>query len=402
MKKSKTWGMFIILYLSCLAIGLTQMKVPPVMVTLSQVFSVSMTSVAWLSNVFYIAGIVLAIPGAIILNKLGPKKMGLGILFFLAIGNFIGWQTNDFNLLMLSRLIEGFGFSFGTMLGIVLISQWFQPKTANVVIGIFSTFPAAGAMIMLNFGAGWAASMGWRSLWIICGVYTVIMAVLYALVIKTPAPQPLPEGVPAPPKVSMKEGLLNGKALLLGICFGCGIFVMMAFSNLYFTIFMEYYATGIQKASLYAGLTGGLGIVFSIVSGILVARTGKPAVIILLSFICLSVTCFFTFTLGSNIAYLAHVIGITLFTGLIIPAVLCLGPTTAKHPQLIGAAMALINLVYFIGGLLSTPVVTAVCEKNGWPAGRIPLLIVCAIGIFVTLIFMALDKKKSLAEKVEL
>ncbi len=395
MKKSKAWGMFIVLYLSCLAIGLTQMKVPPVMVVLSGAFNVSMTSVAWLSNVFYIAGIVLAIPGAIILNKLGPKKMGLGILLFLAIGNFLGWQSNDFNLLLISRLIEGIGFSFGTMLGIVLISQWFEPKTANIVIGIFSTFPAAGAMIMLNFGAGWAASMGWRSLWIMCGIYSVVMGVLYALVIKTPDPRPQPEGVPAPPKVSMKEGMLNGKALLMGICFGCSIFVLMAFSNLYFTIFMEYYATGVQKASMYAGLTGGLGIVFSIFSGILVARTGKPAVIILLSFVCLTITCFFTFMLGSDTAYLAHVIGITLFTGLIIPAVLCLAPSTAKHPQFIGAAMALINLVYFIGGLLSTPVVAAVCEKSGWPAGRIPLLIVCAIGIFVSIIFMAVDKKKA-------
>jgi len=395
MKKSKAWGMFIILYLSCLAIGLTQMKVPPIMVMLSGVFNVSMTSVAWLSNVFYIAGIVLAVPGAIIMNKLGTKKMGLLILFFLAIGNFIGSQTNNFNVLMIIRLIEGIGFSFGTMLGIVLISQWFEPKTANVVIGIFSTFPAAGAMIMLNFGAGWAASMGWRSLWIICGVYSIVMAVLYALVIKAPAPQPMPEGVPAPPKVSMKEGLLNGKALLLGICFGCGIFVMMAFSNLYFTIFMQYYATGVQKASMYAGLTGGLGIIFSIISGILVARTGKPTLIILISFICLAITSFFTFMLGSDTAYLVHVIGITLFTGLIIPAVLCLGPATAKHPQFIGAAMALINLVYFIGGLLSTPVVTAVCEKSGWPAGRIPLLIVCAIGVIACIIFMAVDKKKA-------
>lgn len=365
------------------------------MVVLSGAFNVSMTSVAWLSNVFYIAGIVLAIPGAIILNKLGPKKMGLGILLFLAIGNFLGWQSNDFNLLLISRLIEGIGFSFGTMLGIVLISQWFEPKTANIVIGIFSTFPAAGAMIMLNFGAGWAASMGWRSLWIMCGIYSVVMGVLYALVIKTPDPRPQPEGVPAPPKVSMKEGMLNGKALLMGICFGCSIFVLMAFSNLYFTIFMEYYATGVQKASTYAGLTGGLGIVFSIFSGILVARTGKPAVIILLSFVCLTITCFFTFMLGSDTAYLAHVIGITLFTGLIIPAVLCLAPSTAKHPQFIGAAMALINLVYFIGGLLSTPVVAAVCEKSGWPAGRIPLLIVCALGIFVSIIFMAVDKKKA-------
>jgi predicted MFS family arabinose efflux permease len=387
--------MFIVLYLSVLAIGLTQMKVPPIMGMLPEVFGVNMTSIAWLSNIFYVMGIALGLPGALILNKVGPKRMGIMILAFLSAGGILGVITDSFPVMLISRLIEGVGFSFGTMLGIVLINQWFEPKTANIAVGIFSTFPAAGAMIMLNFGAMWAAARGWKILWYICIIYSLVMLVLYALVIKAPESPPAPSGAPTAPKVSMPAGLKNGRALILGICFGCGIFVMMAFSNLYVSIFAGFYELPIEQASFYAGLTGSIGIVVSIICGILVSRTGKPALIMLISFFLLGITCFFTFRLGSNAAYLLHVIGITVFTGLIIPSILCLAPLTAKRPEHIGAAMAVVNEIYFIGALLSSPVVTAVAEGSGWPAATVPLMVVCVLGLVTTIVYMAASKSRA-------
>lgn len=397
MKKSKAWGMFIVLYLACLAIGLCQFKVPPIMPVLAEAFNVSMTSVAWLSNIFYVTGIILAIPGAFILNKLGPKKTGIGILLFLVVGGILGVISKNFSLMLFSRFVEGIGFSFGTMLGIVLINQWFEPKTASVATGIFSTFPAFGAMIMLSFGATWASLWGWEVLWYISIIYSVIMIFAFGIFITAPTVQPQGSDAQGPVNVISIEGLKNGRALILGICLGCAIFVMLAFSNLYFTIFTEFYGLSVQSASFYAGLTGFLGIICCILSGILVSRTGKPIIIIGVSFILLAVTCFFTFMLKSNMGYLLHVVSITLFTNLIIPAVLCTVPLTAKRPEFISMAMGLTNEIYFIGSLLSAPVVTAVIEKQGWSAARIPLIIVCLIGLAFCAIYTAINKKEEQA-----
>ena len=392
MSNSRKWGMFIILYLSCFAVGVTQVKVPPVMLTLAEAFDVSLTSIAWLSNIYYVTGVILAIPGAFILNKLGPRKMGITILLFLAIGGFVGAITTNFYIMLFSRVIEGVGFTFSAMVGIVLINQWFEGKSLSLAIGLFSTFSASAAMIMLNFGALWSAAFGWKVLWYISIIISIIMLVFFILFIKTNEELQVQDNN-IEEHHSVLDGLKNMRAIILGLCFACSGFVMLAFANLYVTIFESYYGLTIEKASFYSGFIGIIGILASILCGIIISRLKKPELLILVLFIVLSVTCIFTFRLGSDATYLLHVIIVSFCTSMIVPIVFFLAPRTVKSPSQIGSAMSIINLIYFIGALLSAPVVTAVLENHGWSAATIPLVSVSVIGTVICIIYIMVAKK---------
>ena len=75
MKKNNKWLMFLILLISAITVGVSQLKIAAVMQDVAAALGVSTTQAALLMSVFTIAGIVLAIPGAAIQDKMGPKNL---------------------------------------------------------------------------------------------------------------------------------------------------------------------------------------------------------------------------------------------------------------------------------------------------------------------------------------
>ena len=395
MAKSKKWGMFIVLYFSCFSVGITQNKVPPILGQLAEVFDVSLTSAAWLSNIYYVTGIILSIPGAFILNKYGPKKTGLAVLFFLALGGILGVATSNYYVMLFSRVLEGVGFTFSAMLGIVLINLWFEGKTLGIIVGIFSTFSAAAAIIMLNFGAIWSIAFGWKFLWYISIILSIIMFIFFAIFIKIPEkPSTLIEQKEMPIR-SVFEVFRNGRVIILGLCFASSGFVMLAFANLYVTIFVRFYGLAIEKASFYSGFFGICGVVFSIICGFIIAKMKKPERLMLFLFVLLSFVSAFAFKLTSDSSYLLHVILISTCTSMTVPIIFSLAPKIVKTHDQLGAAMSIINLLYITGALISAPVVTYVLENVGWTAATIPLVAVSVLGVVFCLVYIGLSKRAS-------
>ena len=83
MKKNNKWLMFLILLISAITVGVSQLKIAAVMQDVAAALGVSTTQAALLMSVFTIAGIVLAIPGAAIQDKMGPKNLLLLLMVWL-------------------------------------------------------------------------------------------------------------------------------------------------------------------------------------------------------------------------------------------------------------------------------------------------------------------------------
>jgi predicted MFS family arabinose efflux permease len=388
MKRNK-WLLFIVLYLSACAVSLNQFKVPPIMGELSQQFSVGIPQVALLMTAFSLVGIILALPSGILVEKLGIKKLGVGVLLCLAAGSAIGALAGtNFTILMLGRVIEGFANALMLMLGILLINRWFEPDKVGMPTGLFTTFPAIAPLIMLNIGGGIAATAGWNSLWWGGAAYAALCAVLFALFIEVPEIEvpPVPNGT-QPPSVWAAFG--NGRAWLLAIAQGSCAFLLFAFLTAYPQIFEGFYKLPAAKANSLSSLSGLFGLIICIISGALVQMTGKPALINTISFAGLTVSCGLTFTLGSSTAlFVAHIFAISLFTGLVIPAVLAVAPTVAKTPLHIGPTIAMVNFVYYIGMAIGAPLVSqAGGGSAGWPGALTLLIAIAALGLVACGIF---------------
>lgn len=392
--KLNKWVMFIALYISACAVSFNQFKVPPIMGVLAEKFSVPIPDVALLMTAFTIVGIVLALPAGLLVQKVGIKPLGIGVLLCLTAGSALGALSTNFTMLLVSRVLEGCANALILMLGIMLINLWFEPSKVGVPTGIFTTFPALAPLVMFNIGAQITQSTGWQTLWWGGTVFALVAVVLFLLCIRVPRVEapPLAEGEKAP---SILAGFANGKAWLLALSQGVIAFLLFTFLTIYPQIFMGYYGLDDITANYVASFNGLFGVFVCILSGVLIQRTGKPALITTISFVGLVVSVALTFMLGESVnIYIVHVLAVSLFTGLVIPAVLAVAPAIAKTPLHIGATIALVNFVYYIGMAMGAPLITGMAETGGWTSTLVPLVGAAALGLLAAIVFMVTNRKK--------
>ena len=395
--KINKWLMFVALYVSACAVSFNQFKVPPIMGVLAEEFKVSIPEVALLMTAFTIVGIILALPAGLLVGKIGIKPLGIGVLCCLAAGSLLGAFSTSFTMLLVSRILEGCANALILMLGIMLISNWFAPEKVGVPIGVFTTFPALAPLVMLNIGAPISAQFGWQSLWWGGAALAALAILLFAMLIQVPAaaPDAAPQGEKPP---SILAGFSNGRAWLLAIAQGAVAVLLFTFLTIYPLIVEGRYGLPTLEANGIASTSGLFGIFVCILSGVLIQKTGKPALITAISFILLTVTVAFTFMLGDNTTvYIVHVLAVSLFTGLVIPAVLAIAPAIAKTPLQIGVTVALVNFVYYIGMAAGAPAVTAVVDasQGQWAPAVVPLVAAGLLGAVASLVFLALSRKKT-------
>ena len=79
-------------FIASVAAPLNQFKVSPVMPVLMEAFNLTLTSAGMLMSVFAITGFILALPGGLILQRLGLKITGL-----IAIRSFFWFFQHGFN-----------------------------------------------------------------------------------------------------------------------------------------------------------------------------------------------------------------------------------------------------------------------------------------------------------------
>ncbi|NLC26358.1 MAG: MFS transporter [Fastidiosipila sp.] len=389
------WVRFIVLYLSALTVGLGNMKIIPFLGDIATNANVSMPTVVWLMSVFNLAGVILALPGAGILAKLGPKKLLLVLMAFLITGNVMGGVAGySFPLLLVSRALEGVAFSMILTVGIVFINDWFAgSKVGGTAVGIYTTFPAVSSFLVLNTGVPIANALGgMKSLWWIVTILALVSSFLVIVVLKTSTPQTIDNVPAADDKNLLKEAASNSRVWLLALCQFFVAFVLFTFINVYPQIFQDYYMLETTKANFYASLSGLFGIVFCILSGVILDKFKKSSLMILICFIGLSGASFLTTYLSGPPTYVMHTFFTAMFTGLVIPAVLIVVPQITKRPNLIGHSISIVNMLYFLGIFAGTPVVQAAAEKS-WVAGAAVLGIASIAGVISILIFMASSKK---------
>ena len=381
------------LYLSALSVALSQLKVIMIFPDIIGAMSIQPDQVSWLMSVFTVAGVVLAIPGAAILGKLGPKKLLLCLVAAVITGNLLGAAAASYSVLLISRMIEGIAFAMVIMVGIVFISQWFAGGNVGFAIGLYTTFPALGSAICMNVTAPIAASLGFRSVWFIVATIAAISFVLILLYIKSPKTAISAATAAAGDNGSIREVMANKGVWLLALCQGCVAFILFTFITVYPQLFMENYHLDQATAGFYAGLNGLFGIPFCIVAGIIIDKFKNAPLLVVISFIGLAVACFIT-TMLSSTTYVLHTLLTAMFCGLVIPGVLYIAPGMAKRPALIGYTVALVNLVYFIAIFAGVPVVMSAVAKSGWQSGANILVGVAILGALTMLVFMATNKRR--------
>ncbi|WP_086444436.1 MFS transporter [Candidatus Enterococcus lemimoniae] len=388
------WVKFLLLYLGGVIVSLSQLKLVPIQNELGADLAISLSMVSWLMSIFTVSGIFLAIPGGAFVTRFGPKKLLVGLMGCLAIGNIWGAFSKSFWSLLISRAIEGISFSMIIMVGIVLINFWFKDSSSGIATGIWGTFSALGSMLAMNLFKPLAKTYGLRSLWLIIAVLSMIFLCLYLFLLDEPRSRSK-TGSQAD-KGSFKKAIENKGIWLLALAQGCMAFILFAFINLYPQIYTQLYGLSETLANSYTGYFGLFGIPFGALAGYLIDKTKKGQVIIFCSFLLMLAATFWMGFLSNSFTFFAQLFALSAGASLASSCVMILVPKIVKEEQLIGTSISFINLFYYIGIFIGTPIVIKISDSSqSWIIAIYLLSGVGVIALIAVFGFVKLTKQNA-------
>lgn len=387
------WMKFILLYVGATLIGMSQLKIAPVINPLADYLGVSLTQMSWLTSIFTISGIFIAIPGGALVTKIGAKKLLILITALLAVGNFLGTLSSSYYLLLFSRVVEGISFATIVMTGVVLISYWFKDsKYSATATGIFTTFPASASLLSMNLFLPLSQKFGPYASWYLIGSIALVMCLLYLLFLDAPDEKEEQEKIDNPFAVAAK----NGKIWLLGIMQGCMAFVLYAYIALYPVLFSDYYGLSQTTSNFYSSLFGLFGIPFGVLAGYLIDKTKRPGWIIFSSFAIMSVSCLAApFLAGNTIAILLQVFFLSVAASLASSSITIMVPENVTNKKLIGYSMSIVNLFYYSCIVIGAPLISKIIESLSWKAGLFVLTGIALIGVLMALLYLQKLQEKN-------
>lgn len=141
-------------------------------------------------KVLLICNLALTIPARIIigmlLDRLGPRVTFSALLMFALLPCLATAMAQDFNQLVLSRLLMGI-VGAGFVVGIRMVAEWFPPKEIGIAEGLyggwgnFGAFGAEFALPSIAVATGFLAGghTNWRLAILLTGVVTAVYGFIY-------------------------------------------------------------------------------------------------------------------------------------------------------------------------------------------------------------------------------
>ncbi len=154
--------------------------------------------------------LIAAIAGAgfgLLSDRVGHLRMAMTGLTLSALGSFAGAQVSTIELLLLSRLFEGFGFILTIVALPSLIGRSASDRDRPLAMGLWGAFMPAGIGLSMIITPPLVAWHGWRGLWIDVGILSLLWAAVLYLGFRRSA---------SPPGVSLSSVDIVGSILRLG------------------------------------------------------------------------------------------------------------------------------------------------------------------------------------------
>ena len=181
------------------------------------------TYVALISIVAAVAGIVFGT----VTRRMGARRAGLIGLGLVAIGSAAGAEAAGVTVLLITRVIEAFGFALTVTAMPAIIQPATQPRDRMLALGIWATWLPAGVALMMAISFFFLDDIGWRGMFRVTALLPGLAAVILYGVTKTQV-KVMASAVPA-----TLRGVFRKDVVLT-----VGVFIAFSSSNLIVLAFL--------------------------------------------------------------------------------------------------------------------------------------------------------------------
>ena len=229
-------------------------------------------------------------------DRVGHLRMALTGLAISAAGSFVGALVTSIEFLLLSRLLEGFGFILTIVALPSLIGRSASERDRPLAMGLWGAFMPAGiglSMIITPLLVDWH---GWRGLWNDVGVMLLIWAtILYLGFRRSPAPPARQLN-----RADFVASLLRLGPLLVVAGFICYSSLYQSLTAFLPTMLVTDYQIPLSQAARLGALVVVGNIIGNIGAGWLIGRGIMPWKLLTLSFIAMGLCATLVFTTATE------------------------------------------------------------------------------------------------------
>jgi predicted MFS family arabinose efflux permease len=374
------WVILVVVYLASVVAPFNQFKVPPIMPILIDNFQITLAQAGSLMSLIALVGLLLALPGGIILQRLGPKVTAVIAMGFIAIGSVIGALAGTFSILMVSRLLEGVGIGLIGVAAPATIAAWFPPERQGTPMGIWATWVPVGTVAMYNLAPLLASSWGWQAVWWSGVIFALLMMLISTLLLKSPPlrDQHIPH--PTLDMQTLRVALTNRDIWLLSLGFACFNFVFVSFSTYYPTFLNEIRGYNLGEAALIASIATMVIIFSAPMAGLLSDWIGSRRLLFTIPYLLVALLLLLPFRV-LDWQIIAVMVALGIIVGAIPTATFTAAPELMRKPYLAGVGLAVILVGQYSGQLLGPLFFGYLVEIQGWVTSGDLLIPFCILAL---------------------
>ncbi|WP_180161392.1 CynX/NimT family MFS transporter [Acinetobacter sp. YH12040] len=358
-------------------------KLPPAIPVLQQQLGISFIQSGLLLSLVQGAGMCFALLIGSYIQKIGFKLCILLGLSLLTIASAWGSFVQSFDVLLLLRVIEGFGFLLVTLTGPAFIRQLVPLQHISAKMGLWSAYMGGGMGIALLVAPFLIAQYGWSVVWLSFAMITAALLLCIAMFI----PQPNVALNTTPIIGLIRDTLKHPAAWLLALIFGTYAgqwFALVGFLPMI-------YAQNQISAELAGALTASVAVANAVGTwgcGLLLQRGFQAKTLVQLGFAVL-IICSLEFYLFKDalpflLQYLT-VFSFSLFGGLVAATVFAQALHFAPYPAAISTTIGMILQCSAISQFVLPPLIATVVSQTGaWFWAGILMSALSFVGIMLS------------------
>lgn len=336
-----------------------------------------------LISIFVLSGIFLAIPIGMIIAKCGMYRSGAVALLAIVIGSLIGAQNVSYEVMLISRAIEGIGLIFLATIGPVAVTNTFAEKNRGTAMGLLMCFMAFGQIIMMNFAPWASARFSWKGVWWTTAVYAAVLLVIWLITMRRIDAIQVEEHTEK--SVPLREVLTNKSLWLVGLVLMLFLIAQQGVTGFWATYLNEVRGVDSQMAGSLISIASVVGIPVGIAVGGICDKVGsrrKPLGILMLA--CAAVYALMPVFPTSAYAVMIVLYGIA--TMGVVGVCFSMVSDAVNHSREVGLGSAFLNTMQWIGIFLSSTLFGIFQEGLGWNAAffiLVPISLLGAVLAFV-------------------
>ena len=258
-----------LILLAHLSIGLNFFSVTPLLPIVIDDYGITRASASLMIALPTIIKACIGLPGSLIINRFGLNR-SFTLSWFLIGGIALSAFVTDFSLMLILRLLYGFGSGIVMTASGSLIMQWFRPREVPIFNTLLLVVMGAGIALSVSLAVPLTASMSWEAVLGVFGAFGLLGAISWSLLGRTGSTAQ--EGSRL---FSLREvwSVFRDRTVFLLVVGDALVFIQYAAITSWLPTFLnEFRDMSLEQAGYITGLLPTVGVIAAIVGGYLTVK----------------------------------------------------------------------------------------------------------------------------------